>query len=212
MNNLGDIRNEYSNKNLLKDDLNKNPYIVFKQWIDSAIKNKCNEPTATTLATVDQDNMPNCRIVLLKDIRDDGFVFFTNYNSTKGSELAKTNKAALNFFWPEMERQVRIRGIIEKVSSEMSDTYFQSRPRASQIGAWASNQSSIINDGSELSTNYTQLEEKYANKDIPRPKHWGGYIIKPIIIEFWQGKANRMHDRFQYQNINNNWIIQQLAP
>ncbi len=212
MNKLADIRKEYTKGSLHKESLNTSPYQQFKDWMQEAINAGCNEPTAVTLATVDDNGMPNCRIVLLKDVGEDGFVFFTNYNSKKGNELTNSAKAALNFFWPELERQVRIRGTVEKVSPQKSDEYFASRPRESQLGAWASSQSQLVTDGEELNRNYSELLSQYKNLPIPRPQHWGGYIVKPVTIEFWHGKANRMHDRFQYSLENNEWNINQLAP
>ncbi len=212
MNKLADIRNEYIKGELHKENLQASPIEQFNTWLHEALEAQCMEPTAVTLATVDEENMPNCRIVLLKDVNPDGFVFFTNYASQKGRELFATNKAALNFFWPELERQVRIRGLIEKVSAQHSDEYFQSRPRESQLGAWASNQSEVVANSDELERNYTQLQSQYDGNTIPRPKHWGGYVVKPISIEFWQGRANRMHHRFQYLKEDGNWTIRQLAP
>ncbi|MCU4155272.1 pyridoxamine 5'-phosphate oxidase [Carboxylicivirga sp. A043] len=212
MKHLADIRNDYTKGSLNRDDLDLNPFKQFNKWMKEAIDAQCNEPTAVTLATVDEVNMPNCRIVLLKDVCDDGFVFFTNYNSTKGQEMRHKANAALNFFWPELERQVRVRGTIEKVSSHKSDAYFQSRPRESQLGAWASNQSEPLESKAELLSNYSELEQKYQDKKIPRPDHWGGYIVKAYSIEFWQGRSNRMHDRFQYVQKAEKWEINQLAP
>jgi pyridoxamine 5'-phosphate oxidase len=145
-------------------------------------------------------------------VSDDGFVFFTNYESEKGQEMNHSPKAALNFFWPELERQVRIRGEIEKVCAQQSDDYFQSRPRESQLGAWASNQSSIVQKDDDLLSDYSKLEQQYKDQKIPRPKHWGGYLLKLVTIEFWQGRTNRMHDRFQYYLEKNDWKIRQLAP
>lgn len=212
MNELAGIRNEYTKGSLQKESLSNTPFQQFKVWMQEALKAGCTEPTAVTLATVDKTNMPNCRIVLLKDFSEEGFVFFTNYNSEKGNELANSSKAALNFFWPELERQVRIRGIVEKVSDQKSDVYFASRPRESQLGAWASNQSQQVDNSEILNSNYLKLSTQYENQSIPRPKHWGGFIVKPVTIEFWQGKANRMHDRFQYFLESNDWHIRQLAP
>ncbi|MBK3517267.1 pyridoxamine 5'-phosphate oxidase [Carboxylicivirga sp. N1Y132] len=212
MNRLADIRNEYKKGILQPESLLENPFEQFEKWMSEALEVKCNEPTAMTIATVDGENMPNCRIVLLKDVCDGGFVFFTNYNSQKGVELHEQSKAALNFFWPELERQVRIRGVIEKVSAQKSDDYFQSRPRESQLGAWASDQSEIVTDGQELLNKYEHLNVKYQDKLIPRPAHWGGYIVKALTVEFWQGRANRMHDRFQYFYENDHWQIRQFAP
>ncbi len=212
MNKLADIREHYHKGSLSKEELNVDPFVQFNSWLDEAIKAECNLPTAVTLATVDSDLMPNCRIVLLKEVCDGGFVFFTNYNSDKGQEIKFSGKAALNFFWPELERQVRIRGTVEKVSEGQSDDYFNSRPRESQLGAWASNQSELVDDSEILLTNYSNLEAQYADKEIPRPAHWGGYIVKAESIEFWQGKTNRMHDRYQYVLSGNKWQIKQLAP
>lgn len=212
MKQLADIRNEYTKGILSRNKLNENPFKQFNAWMSEALNARCNEPTAVTLATVDQGNMPNCRIVLLKDVCDGGFVFFTNYNSKKGQEMANDAKAALNFFWPELERQVRIRGTIEKVTAQKSDEYFQSRPRESQLGAWASDQSEIVENSDVLTTNYLQLESKYEDNVIPRPKYWGGYLLIAESIEFWQGRANRMHDRFQYVLHGDSWSVNQLAP
>ncbi|TRX71027.1 pyridoxamine 5'-phosphate oxidase [Carboxylicivirga sp. M1479] len=212
MNKLADIRNEYNKGFLLRGELHPCPFQQFDKWMKEAIKAECNEPTAFTLATVDSSQMPNCRIVLLKEVCDDGFVFFTNYDSCKGNELATSEKAAINFFWPELERQVRIRGTIEKVSEQKSDDYFQSRPRESQLGAWASDQSTKVNNSDDLHQQYTRLKNEYEDKIIPRPQHWGGFIVKPVSIEFWQGRSSRMHDRYQYSLNQSEWIIEQLAP
>ncbi|WP_439181874.1 pyridoxamine 5'-phosphate oxidase [Carboxylicivirga taeanensis] len=212
MNKLAAIRKDYTKGILLKESLNDSPFQQFDTWMQEALKAGCTEPTAMTLATVDEANMPNSRIVLLKELSAEGFVFFTNYNSEKGNELAGSNKAALNFFWPELERQVRIRGTVEKVPPHKSDEYFTSRPRESQIGAWASNQSTVINNSDELHSRYEQLLAQYNNQSIPRPNHWGGYLVRPVIIEFWQGRASRMHDRFQYVLDGDKWVIKQLAP
>lgn len=207
-----DIRNEYRKGRIEKEELNANPFEQFNQWMKDAVDAECNEPTAVTLATTDNSLRPNCRIVLLKDVCEGGFVFFTNYNSEKGREAADTNHAALNFFWPELERQVRIRGTVEKVSAQKSDVYFQSRPRESQLGAWASSQSELLESRRKLMADYNTLEKQYEGKKIPRPAHWGGYTVKAQTIEFWQGRAKRMHDRYQYYLNNSEWRIRQLAP
>jgi len=212
MNKLADIRNEYIKGCLTRNELNINPFEQFKLWMKEAITAECNEPTAVNLATVNNYLQPNNRIVLLKDVCDDGFVFFTNYNSEKGLELSNTKRAALNFFWPELERQIRIKGIVERVSKDKSDTYFQSRPRESQLSAWVSSQSEPINSSTELLSKYQLLEKQYKDKVIPRPPYWGGYIVKANTIEFWQGRPNRLHDRFQYIKTNQTWQIRQLAP
>ncbi|WP_430811545.1 MULTISPECIES: pyridoxamine 5'-phosphate oxidase [unclassified Carboxylicivirga] len=212
MNKLSDIRREYTKNTLSKELLDANPHRQFERWMEEALAAGSPEPTAMTLATVDAQGMPNCRVVLLKEVSPNGFVFFTNYNSTKGRELNDKAMAAMNFFWPEVERQVRIRGCIKRTTSDQSDAYFQTRPRASQLGALASDQSSVVENGKALSDRFNALEQQFNNRDIPRPAHWGGFILSPVSIEFWQGRANRMHDRFQYTLKEGQWVIEQLAP
>ena len=177
-----------------------------------ALEGGCQEPTAMNLATVNANGFPTSRIVLLKDTSALGFTFFTNYHGAKGRDMEMQPHVALNFFWIELERQVRIEGRIEKVTSVESDAYFQSRPRESQVGAWVSQQSAKIDASVDLQVQYDQLTEKYANQPIPRPKHWGGYRVVPHMFEFWQGRASRLHDRFQYNKEENGWTISRLAP
>lgn len=210
--NLADIRKEYTRQVLEKEHVAKDPLQQFKKWFDEAALSSLPDVNAMTLATVSEDGKPSCRIVLLKGIEAGGFIFFTNYESRKGRELDKNPHAALNFFWQELERQVRIEGVVEKVSAEVSDRYFKSRPVASQVGAWASPQSRVIKDRFILQEQTEAIKNQY-NSDIPRPPHWGGFWLKPMTIEFWQGRASRLHDRLLYTRQNNdNWKLERLAP
>ncbi len=210
---LENLRKDYRAEKLSETDVKKNPIEQFDHWFDEALKSGIYEPNAMTLATASSDGKPSARIVLLKGFNQDGFVFYTNYLSRKGKELAKNPVVALVFFWPELERQVRIEGTIEKVSKETSEKYFQSRPKESQIGALASPQSQVIEDRSLLEKNWQALEKKYADQEIPKPSFWGGYLVKPQVIEFWQGRSSRLHDRIVYRKADkNNWKIVRLAP
>ena len=211
---IADIRKDYKLRSLDESDVAGNPIDQFTRWWDEAIKSNIDEVNAMTLATATKTGMPSARIVLLKGYDANGFVFFTNYESQKGKELAENPQAALVFFWKELERQVRIDGIIEKVAAIESDVYFQSRPAGSRIGAWASPQSKQISGREVIENNYRVFEEKFPDPEaIPRPLHWGGYIVKPHTIEFWQGRSSRMHDRIQYKiEAGNQWAIQRLAP
>ncbi len=211
---IADIRKDYKLRSLDESDVAGNPIDQFTRWWDEAIKSNIDEVNAMTLATATKTGIPSARIVLLKGYDANGFVFFTNYESQKGKELAENPQAALVFFWKELERQVRIDGIIEKVAAIESDAYFQSRPAGSRIGAWASPQSKQISGREVIENNYRVFEEKFPDPEaIPRPLHWGGYIVKPHTIEFWQGRSSRMHDRIQYKiEAGNQWTIQRLAP
>lgn len=210
---LENLRKDYRAEKLSETDVKSNPIEQFDHWFDEALKSGIYEPNAMTLATASTDGKPAARIVLLKGFNQDGFVFYTNYLSRKGKELAKNPVVALVFFWPELERQVRIEGTIEKVSKETSEKYFQSRPKESQIGALASPQSQVIADRGLLEKNWKELEKKYADQEIPKPSFWGGYLVKPQVIEFWQGRSSRLHDRIVYRKADkNNWKIVRLAP
>ncbi|HWV75234.1 MAG TPA: pyridoxamine 5'-phosphate oxidase [Pseudosphingobacterium sp.] len=210
--NIEDIRTDYRLLELDEKQVDKNPLIQFSTWFEQAVQANLEEVNAMTLATVDPNGMPNARIVLLKDLEDNGFIFYTNYESNKGHELAANPKAALVFFWPALQRQVRINGFVEKVNTETAENYFQSRPIGSQFGAWASPQSQVITDRKVLEANLQSVVEKYKDQTIPKPPHWGGYKVIPTLIEFWQGRTSRLHDRILYTKVGDKWKIERLAP
>ena len=192
-------------------DFTLNPFELFANWYDLAIETEINDPNAMTLSTI-SNNKPSSRVVLLKSHDEKGFVFYTNSNSKKGKSISENNNIALNFHWKTQNRQIRIEGQAKIVSSEIADSYFNSRPRGSQIGAWSSNQSAELNARSELIDNIKKFEKKYGEQDIPRPSHWNGYIVKPKLIEFWQEMPFRIHDRVLYTLLNNKWEIKKLYP
>ena len=192
-------------------DFKKNPFELFNNWYDLASETEINDPNAMTLSTI-SNNKPSSRVVLLKSHDEEGFVFYTNSNSKKGKSINENNNIALNFHWKTQNRQVRIEGQAKIVSSEVADSYFNSRPRGSQIGAWSSNQSEELISRSELIDKIKKSETKYADQNIPRPLHWNGYLVKPKLIEFWQEMPFRIHDRVLYILINNNWEIKKLYP
>ena len=198
---------------LNKSDLDSNPIKQFAKWYDEVIAQGVSEQDATsmTLATATKAGKPDARIVLLKSFDDSGFVFFTNYESRKGQELAENPQACLLFYWSKVWRQVRVEGSVEQVSAAESEDYFQSRPLGSKIGAWASNQSGVIESRDVLEQRYAELSERYG-ADVPRPPHWGGYRIRPELIEFWQGRDNRLHDRLRYRLQDGTWVIERLGP
>lgn len=207
-----DLRKEYQLKKLDVELLSSDPLHQFNQWLQEAILANALEPNAMVLSTATREGKPSARVVLLKQISESGFVFFTNYNSRKGKQMRENQYAALTFFWPELERQVRIEGKIKKTSSEESDAYFLSRPVGSQIGAWASPQSQPVPSRAFLEKMFHDFDEQFKNETLARPSHWGGYTVIPSLIEFWQGRENRLHDRFQYTLNNNIWEIARLAP
>lgn len=212
MNDIANIRKEYTKANLDITTILKDPIQQFNLWFNEAVTAKVPEPNAMNLATVN-GGRPVSRIVLLKGVENGMFVFYTNYQSSKGKELEQNPACSLTFFWPELERQVRIEGIASRVDTKRSDEYFQSRPRASQIGAWASPQSTVINERSILEERAKQLEEKFKGQDkLPRPQQWGGYEIDPLLIEFWQGRASRLHDRIVFTKVDDVWKVNRLAP
>ncbi|WP_066378154.1 MULTISPECIES: pyridoxamine 5'-phosphate oxidase [unclassified Anabaena] len=210
---IADLRKDYTLQGLSETEVNPNPFIQFKQWFDQALSAQLPEPNAMTIATTTPDGSPSARMVLLKDFDERGFVFFTNYNSRKGQELAENPQAALVFWWAELERQVRIVGRVEKTSEAESDQYFYSRPANSRLGAWASDQSAVIASREVLEQQMQELQSKYENQEIPRPPHWGGLRVIPTEIEFWQGRSSRLHDRLLYTRLDDNsWKIQRLSP
>jgi pyridoxamine-phosphate oxidase len=210
---IQNIRNEYHAASLSEKDSDDNPIKQFDKWFSEALKSQQHEPTAMTLATSTPDGRPSARIVLMKGFNNEGFSFYTNYLSRKGKEIAKNPLGALTFFWDTLERQVRIEGTIEKLSKEESEKYFHSRPKGSQVGAVASPQSQEIDSRAGLEKKWEELDAQYANKEVPKPAHWGGYILKPRMIEFWQGRPSRLHDRILYKKIDNkNWKKVRLAP
>lgn len=209
--NLHDIRVEYSKQSLSCSQCADKPLLQFKIWLEEAIKAQVNEPTAMNVATVDDEGLPDSRVVLLKEVNDCGFIFFTNYLSQKGRELKANPFVALNFFWAELERQVRIRGHVVRLSEYDSDVYFESRPYASKIGAWASEQSTILAHKSVLLARAAMFGAKYPVR-VPRPPHWGGYCVIPERVEFWQGRPSRLHDRIVYRLEQEVWFKERLAP
>lgn len=212
--NLADLRKEYTLKVLSEESVHPHPIEQFSIWMNEAIRAEIPEPTAMHLATVSAEGKPSLRVVLLKGIENEGFVFFTNYESQKGKELAQNPYACVNFFWAELERQVRIEGKVEKISEEASTQYFQSRPRGSQVGAWASPQSQVIPHRAFLEQKVVDYEKKFEHQPvIPKPPYWGGYVLFPSAIEFWQGRQSRLHDRIRYRLVApQQWKIERLAP
>jgi pyridoxamine 5'-phosphate oxidase len=210
---IADIRKDYKLRSLLEKDVDANAIRQFDKWWQEAIHSEIDEVNAMTLATASADGVPAARIVLLKGYDERGFVFFTNYDSFKGLQLAENPRACLVFFWKELERQVRITGLVEKVSEDESDIYFNSRPEGSRIGAWASPQSQVIESREWLEEREKTLVKDFTGKPLKRPAHWGGYRVKPISIEFWQGRPSRLHDRILYTlQEENAWTIERLAP
>lgn len=206
------LRKDYKLRSLLEKDADKDPIQQFDMWWEEAVKSNVEELNAMTLATCDKNNKPSARIVLLKGFKKEGFIFFSNYNSRKGKELENNSHAALVFFWKELERQVRIEGSVERLSNEESDTYFTLRPEQSRISAWSSPQSQVIKSREILEANFIKYQQQFTDGIIIRPPYWGGYIVKPDTIEFWQGRPNRLHDRLQYTITNAEWKIERLAP
>jgi pyridoxamine 5'-phosphate oxidase len=209
---LQNLRQEYRSSELLQQDVDQNPMQQFKKWFTDALNAQLYEPNVMTLATADAYGKPSARIVLLKGFDEHGFNFYTNYDSKKGKELQQNPQAALVFFWAELERQIRIEGIVSKLDPEVSTEYFHSRPKGSQIGAMVSPQSQVIPSREALEEQVIEMKQKFAEVEVPRPDHWGGYLVEPQHIEFWQGRPSRLHDRISYDLVDGVWIINRLAP
>lgn len=210
---LSDKRKNYSKNVIPFDSVPSKPIDLFKSWYETAVlTNHVEEPYAMSLSTIGEDGFPRTRIVLLKEFNPFGFVFYTNYLSQKGQAINHSPKVCISFFWPELEQQIIIKGNAEKISAEISDEYFQKRPFESQIGAVISAQSSVIDLNVDLDEKAKELAKAYKGKTVPRPEHWGGYLVSPIEFEFWQGRPSRLHDRLRYRLENGNWIIERLSP
>ncbi|MCP1642389.1 pyridoxamine 5'-phosphate oxidase [Pseudomonas citronellolis] len=211
---LADMRREYTRDGLCETQAPAEPFVLFQQWFEDAVKTEQLpvEPNAMTLATVDADGQPHCRVLLLKGLDDRGFTFFSNYDSAKGDQLAANPRAAMTFFWPALERQVRIEGRVEKVSPEESDAYYRVRPLGSRLGAWASPQSRVIGSREELERLLAETEKRFMDIAPHCPDHWGGYRLLPQRIEFWQGRPSRLHDRLNYRLVDGAWQRERLAP
>ncbi|NQU54937.1 MAG: pyridoxamine 5'-phosphate oxidase [Bacteroidetes bacterium] len=209
---LDSIRREYKFAELTRKSIDKNPFKQFTIWLNDALNSKVNEPTAMSAISIGTDGFPQSRIVLLKGYNQNGFTFFTDYSSEKGKAIEKNNSIGIHFFWPELERQIRISGYAEKTSISVSDSYFQSRPITSQIAAIVSNQSEEIPNRQFLENRFFDLQDKLHGEIPERPKSWGGYIVKPVKIEFWQGRESRLHDRILYEKKDEPWVTKRLAP
>lgn len=213
--NLADLRREYARAELTRDHVAEDPLDQFRTWFEEAQDAEVTEPNAMTLATAAPDGSPSARIVLLKGVDERGFRFYTNYDSRKGTELAQNPHAALTFWWGPLERQVRIEGTVERLPDDESTAYFRSRPRGSRLGAWASPQSRVVDSREVLTENLAAVEAEYEGETVPRPPHWGGYVVRPTRIEFWQGRPNRLHDRLRYRRPDGeatDWTLERLAP
>lgn len=209
---LADLRRDYTRDGLLESHAPDEPLSLFATWFEQAVEIESTEANAMMLATVDDAGRPHLRTLLLKGMDDRGFVFFTNYQSAKGQQLQSHPQAAISFWWHDLERQVRIEGDVERISEEESDAYYQSRPLGSRLGAWASPQSQVIAGRDVLEKNLEQLQQQYAEQAPQRPPHWGGFRLKPTLIEFWQGRPSRLHDRLNYRLVDSGWQRERLAP
>ena len=212
-NNLSSYRKSYDKSELNEQDMPNSPFDLFSLWFQEVEKaGGVEEVNAMTVSTIGTDGFPKSRVVLLKEYSNEGFVFYTNYNSEKGKAIANNPNVCISFFWPNLERQVIIKGATTQLSTKKSEDYFNVRPRGSKIGAWVSPQSTKINSRNVLESNVDKYTEEFEGKVVPKPPHWGGYIVKPVSIEFWQGRANRLHDRILFEKINESWASSRLAP
>jgi pyridoxamine 5'-phosphate oxidase len=209
---LNEVRHDFSKQKLDEGSVKDNPIEQYAKWFEEAVGSQVPDPKAMTLSTVNRDGVPSSRVVYTRGLKKDGLVFYTNYNSQKGIELKENPHASINIFWSELERQIRINGVVEKLTEKESDEYFASRPRESQVGAWASDQSAQLADRTELEEKVKRYEKEFEGKDVPRPNNWGGYIFKPYYFEFWQGRPSRLHDRIAYELIDKNWSKKRLSP
>jgi pyridoxamine 5'-phosphate oxidase len=209
---IADMRRNYTRDGLVESQAPDDPYSLFGLWFGQAVEVESTEPNAMMLATVDGNGQPHLRTLLLKGFDEQGFVFFTNYQSAKSEQLLAHPVAAMTFWWPDLERQVRIEGRVEQVGDEESDQYFHSRPLGSRLGAWTSPQSQVISGREELAQRLAEVEARYTDEDPPRPPHWGGFRLLPQMIEFWQGRPSRLHDRLRYRLENGQWLRERLAP
>ncbi len=209
---INTIRREFADKPLSITSAGENPYIFFEKWFDEAVGVEALDPNAMSIATVDEEGKPSVRVVYMRDISENGLVFYTNYNSKKSKDLLKNNAISANFFWVELDRQIRFTGKAMKIDDKLSDEYFSNRPRESRIGAWASNQSDQIKSREELLADYDKIEKRYKDKEVPRPPFWGGFVLQADEIEFWQGRPMRLHDRVLFSKNAKGWTKKRLAP
>ena len=212
MDKISSIRNEYRYAELTEKELEQNPFLQFEKWLNEAIRNHVKEPLAMSVSTIGPDGFPQSRIVLMRNFSKKGCTFFTNYKSQKGKSIVENPRVSLLFFWPELERQVRITGIAKKTPAKESTSYFQSRPFESQVAAIVSKQSTEIPTRAFLEEKFEKLKKSLTGKPAQRPENWGGFLVSPLVFEFWQGRENRLHDRLVYEKTNNNWKVKRLAP